>query len=800
MATATATREQMFLADDGVVLCMTLLALDELGVLDPSLAARAPVARLLPGIEPVGFGYLRAGLRSLAGQGWLEEPPTLDPATTFLDWTAAGRDALRHRERYLAVGRFLRSFADAAPGAWSKPWSDAQVDELDLLRAASGEHVAHLGEHVAHLDGALAVPEALSALADADDERIPARDALHFGIVGSYLPLLARLAELYRGELVVTAPDPGAAEWHVDRELNVRASAAAHRRYFADANAIFLELFDRRPLEEQPRFVADMGCGDASWLIHLDGLIRDRTLRGRNLDRHPLALVGIDLNAAALDPARRRLEASGVDALLLPGDVGDPDGLAAALAAHGLDSADGLHIRSFLDHDRVYRGAGDDVAGIAGLSSGAYVDAAGRPLEAGAVERDLVAHLRRWTPHVRRHGMVVLEAHCVAPRIARRHLGALHSVAFDAYHAYSHQYPVEYPAFVECCRAAGLERVARQERQYPASRPFVAVSLNRLVPAATALRLPGQAGPAGRAGKAGAGARPDGWRPPDGVDLEDGEGLHRLLFEQGDLARPRAWSLPATGWVAGRALDAVERRLDRCSAGDRIVVLDYGAGTGLAAIELLKGCVDRGIDRRLSDRGATLELHLVDLPSSWFAQGHALLADCAWTRFHSLRADDGGFRRLDDVLGGREVDVAIASMVFHLLPQSAMERVAAELAGVLAPDGRLVWSSPDLAPAGANAVLFHDANRELRARWLAANRDSLEPSVLVAGQERADRRILRRPRAAEDVVDALERELAGIVERPAYEMTAEEIVDAILVPSNQGEYLSEIADRERRER
>src|SRR5262245_7470945 len=72
--------------------------------------------------------------------------------------------------------------------------------------------------------------------------------ALNFGGVATYLPLLARLPELYRGELSVDLPQDGGTEWHVHRELNLRISAAAHRRYFVDSDEILVELFDREPL------------------------------------------------------------------------------------------------------------------------------------------------------------------------------------------------------------------------------------------------------------------------------------------------------------------------------------------------------------------------------------------------------------------------------------------------------------------------------------------------------------------------------------------------------------------------
>ena len=70
--------------------------------------------------------------------------------------------------------------------------------------------------------------------------------ALNFGGVATYLPLLGRLPELFRGELNVAPAASGeTSEWHVHRGLNVAISANAHRRYFADTDALFVELFDR---------------------------------------------------------------------------------------------------------------------------------------------------------------------------------------------------------------------------------------------------------------------------------------------------------------------------------------------------------------------------------------------------------------------------------------------------------------------------------------------------------------------------------------------------------------------------
>lgn len=787
-------RRIAFLYQDGVMLAATVRALDALGLLDSDNPRM-----------PSDNGYLRVAWRCLASAGWVDYG-------TVLAWTDAGRAAMRHRDRYVSAGRFLAQFASNAPDCWSAPWDAATqaafavaLDTHQQWRATADP--ADLT--TTHLDAALAVPALLSLRGtgrlqrpDGDIARLMAllgwldadgrwtargQSGLafvdHFGLVGSYLPMLARLEELYRGELLVT---PGDGEWHCQRQLNVQASAAAHRRYFADADPIFKEIFSREP---RPAFIADMGCGDGSWLVHLHGMLGGG-----------IRYVGIDASPVALDYARSVLEAAGVpEPLLLLGDISNPDGLCEQLAAHGLAMEDGLHIRSFLEHDRTYRG-GDLRHDVPGWSTGAYVAPDGHPLQGNEVESDLVAHFQRWAPYVRKHGLVLLEAHSVAPQVARRHLGALHSVAFDTYHGLSHQYPLEHPAFMRCCRLAGLQPVSYLERRYPSTRPFVAVSLNRLMPVQPAPRRV-------------ASVRHDTWHPEPGTDLTDGRSLHELLFTDGDLAHPRTWCSGATGFVVRDMLHAIETRITRASRGDVIRVIDYGAGTGLASIELSKACIAHNIEQRLTDRGAAFELHLVDIPTGWFAQGFELLREIPWTRFHALRAD-GAFRSLLDITAGKQVDAVMANMVFHLLTPDAMRHAAASIADVLRPGGLLSFSSPDLGPTGAYSLLFHDPNRLLRQHWLAAL-DTAEPHTLApvladavasvssaaraTAQRRADRRILPTPQTVESVEAALAPYFTGTIERRAYEILTEESLMTALVPANQAEYLAEITDQRLRE-
>ncbi len=155
--------------------------------------------------------------------------------------------------------------------------------------------------------------------------------------------MFVRLPDLLFGDEVHrTHVAQGEQESHVDRRLNVLASAAAHKRYFRDAENIFLDVFNRQPLCAQPRFVADMGCGDGSWLAHIYKLVSERTNRGRALRQFPLTMVGADYNPAALEVARTTLNSASLPTIMVVGDITDPDSFARELEKNGLDIRDGL--------------------------------------------------------------------------------------------------------------------------------------------------------------------------------------------------------------------------------------------------------------------------------------------------------------------------------------------------------------------------------------------------------------------------------------------------------------------------
>ena len=842
-------RRLSFLFQDGMVLSSTLRGLDAIGLLEASLNRETTVAQLRPSLTKIAFGQLRVGLRTLTQAGWLQDGPALSAEHTTIRWTDAGRAVARHHAHFIALGDYLATFTDNDPGAWTQPWEGERADRFaELVDAAAarweldGLDPEQRDQVSAQLDGALASPVLLwldadgGLTGDAPGPDLPPGDSgehagrllaalgwtdgagawtaagrhgvdfvAHLGLVGSYLPLFSRLPDLYRGELTATYSGDGADadEWHVQQAMNLRASSVAHGRYFADADPIVTSIFDREPIVDQPRFVVLTGCDDGRWLVHIDELVRSRTLRGRHLDQHPLRMVGIDRGELAVTRASEALAAGGVeDRLVLRGHTGDPTAVRDALHAHGLPIEDALHVHAFVDHERRW-GGGHAPDGGAGMASGAYIDDDGRALAGADVEADLSAHLARWAPHVARHGMLVLEAHCVSPPVTARHLGALHSLAFDAYNGYAGQYPVERPAFIGAARRAGLRQAATGERRYPTTRPFVAVSLNHM--------LGDRSGTLIARGDRDA-PRRDTWSPKPGTDLRDGRGLHELVFDHGDLRHPRLWASASTSQLVTQTMDTLEERVETLAPGAVLRVLDYGTGTALAAIEMLKACRERGFERRLARRGVGFELHLVDIPSSWFAQGYALVQESSWTRCHSLIGGDGRFRPLKEVTGGVSMDVVMSSMVFHLIPPKALERVAESLAGITAVGGRLLWNAPDLGIPGPYAVPFHHPNRLVRAHWkrlvlgevqpasplqrdaIAAARLRAQRGMALIDDDRANKRILPTPHTGEEVGNALRGHFTGDVTTQTHEIVVRETLDTLLVPSNQEEYLPEIED------
>ena len=403
-----------------------------------------------------------------------------------------------------------------------------------------------------------------------DSGKLACEFSLHYGLTWSYAPMFCNLSSLiFNSTKNVTHVEPGKEEVHVDRVINVLASGVAHRRYFEDSEKIIIDIFNSLPLQEQPRFVADMGCGDGAWLKQIYKVVETKTERGRHLDQFPLVMIGADYNVQAQTVVRTTLDEAGIPNIVLFGDVGDPEQFAASLQERDIDIRDGLHIRAFIDHNRPYREPIDieHIDRQLTLSTGAYADENGNPIPNAELEQSLFEHLKSWVPYIQKHGLIILEAHNVDPSIASCHIGKTHATAFDTYHGYSNQYPVDFEAFMRQAETAGLRSVIYRQMLYPSRLPFVAISLNHFK---TDGLMPAGAQPSQI-------TRQDNeWLPDGSEDLIDGNALHQLLYQGGDIGLPQRWCCYSTGLFVAAILRELEQQMQPTCRGAIHRRFDHG--------------------------------------------------------------------------------------------------------------------------------------------------------------------------------------------------------------------------------
>ena len=315
------------------------------------------------------------------------------------------------------------------------------------------------------------------ALTDAGQHT--ARIASAYGVTVSYLPMFSMLPTLLFGNARVPRVDEQGFELFVNRAMNVWGSGGAHHTYFSKVDEIVEEIFNR-PLHLQPKGICDVGCGDGTFLEHLYAVVRERTLRGQELHREPLTMIGVDFNKVAQRVTRRTLRQAGIPTFhVIHGDVLRPAQLASDLEKLNIDSHDLLHIRSFLDHNRPWARLSNYTPGSrTARTTGAFAYL-GDEIAADELEENLVRHLRRWAPYIGKFGLIVLELHTLPPEVTAENFERTPAMAYDATHGYSDQYLVEASVFMACAQEAGLRPDRRFAARFPPS-DLATVTLNFL--------------------------------------------------------------------------------------------------------------------------------------------------------------------------------------------------------------------------------------------------------------------------------------------------------------------------------
>lgn len=479
MASAVDLRSRVCHHLDGLAVGSTVEALSRRGFFELLLAQRGPI-----GVDELvrelaaRRGYFHVAVKLLAAQGFVARAGNVAAGDVTVALTDSGRLWLDYQGAYRQVPELLGAALATAAGA--DPPDPRRFERLGI-----GDTAAELATRVRlHVEGHLVAPsmavlaevgmrggaDALSgvvrrhaavlrtqgwatpdgALTAAGEAALRAAPQYFYPV--SYLPTTAAVDELLFG--APPQAEPGEPERHVDRALDVAFSGVVYERQCREPFLeIALPLFDRE-FGEQPAAVVDTGAGDGTLLIDLYRAVVARTRRGRHLASRPLMVVAAELNETARRIGAERLEAAGVPHLAITGDIGAPERLAAELAAAGLDPQVVLHVSKSVVHNRRYRPPTRDV-GLQPATRAVFVDEDGGLIAARDLEQNLVEHFESWRPWTRRHGMIVIEAHTVAPEIAARTVGANVITGLDASHGYSRQYLVEAEVHRRATRRAG---------------------------------------------------------------------------------------------------------------------------------------------------------------------------------------------------------------------------------------------------------------------------------------------------------------------------------------------------------
>src|SRR5262249_16201567 len=105
-----------------------------------------------------------------------------------------------------------------------------------------------------------------------------------------------------------------------------------------DLESLVISIFDQQSLASQPKYLADLRTGDAVLLRRLYELIHEKTLRGKQMERFPLKLICLAVDAANAGEAKEIL--LGTDHLLESCSSSNVEEIVSKLRESGIQDAE----------------------------------------------------------------------------------------------------------------------------------------------------------------------------------------------------------------------------------------------------------------------------------------------------------------------------------------------------------------------------------------------------------------------------------------------------------------------------
>ena len=506
-------RKRIFLHLDGWALIPTIYNLKQLNVLSLFLEKKQWKLSKLNSITQTNEGYLNVALRILASQGYLKRKVDNELDEIGLELTDLGLQAFELAEHYDVFYKLMKNYT-VRPGniisesanikaleeAWDKLKNFQNIRNIEIREQMTyhmegillGPVMVGLGINqklknidqnfilspeslnipertfkwfIKILDHLLFVTKTKSKYHFSSKGFYYAKRASAYGVTVSYLPTFAQLDTLLKGDPnKIWQKNEEGHESHVYRYMNVWGSGGAHSTYFKKVDQIIIELFNK-PIDEQPKGLIDVGCGDGTFINHVFDVIYHKTERGKILDKHPLFIAGADYNQKARTATRKKMKSQDIWAEVEFGDISNPASLNEMLVEkHGIELGDLLNTRTFLDHNRIYKKP--NKTEFSCKSGGAFAYR-GRRIPNNELFQNLINHLKTWTPYLKKFGLLIVELHSISPAQAASNIGKTLATPYDATHGYTDQYIIELPCFLNAAKHAGLQPVPEYLFKFP---------------------------------------------------------------------------------------------------------------------------------------------------------------------------------------------------------------------------------------------------------------------------------------------------------------------------------------------
>ncbi|WP_422653301.1 SDR family NAD(P)-dependent oxidoreductase, partial [Chitinophaga sp.] len=345
--------------------------------------------------ERVNAACREASIRFLSSIGWLKK-----------QYDGSDQINVLPRARQLVSNAMAVMEADSVSSGADEKQVDLLVGMLEEV--SSGQDTNEFSFEVM-LEGILIIPVLLRLNKYMKgNDRCFDKGLFHQRIQASIINIFLQREWLVEVEDEMVFTDAGAAlvakSIHFETVLFPDYLLAAAYHIQEEAEDKIVQLFNDIPIERQPRYIAEMGCGKANNLKRIYEKIVSKTRRGEHLESHPLTLIGIDQNQLALRAAGEALVTYPL--LLIQGGISEPGKIADILMEKGI-AADEI----------LYTGLLPDFTGYP------FTDINGDEYLSGSEDRitseilftpvaPVACYWNNWTELTGRHGLMLVTGHC----------------------------------------------------------------------------------------------------------------------------------------------------------------------------------------------------------------------------------------------------------------------------------------------------------------------------------------------------------------------------------------------------